>query len=36
MLESVVGMLWGLTMTGGVLVFWPLAYASYWLLAWLD
>jgi hypothetical protein len=34
--ESIAGTLWGVFVTGFFLALWPLAYATYWLLDWLD
>lgn len=31
-LEDTVGLLWGLTFTGYLLILWPLAYLNHWLL----
>ena len=30
--QSIVGVLWGITLTGYVLFLWPLAYLNHWLL----
>ena len=31
-LQSAIGMVWGLTFTGYVVLLWPLAYVNFWLL----
>ena len=33
---GIVAVLWGVFVTGFFLFLWPLAYATYWLLAWFD
>lgn len=34
LLEPVIGVWWGLTLTGFVLALWPVAYLTHWLLEW--
>ena len=36
MVQGVVGIWWGMTVSSFVLFLWPLAYGTHWLLEWLD